>query len=155
MSMRAAAVFLALALQCASGRAAAGPWGWSEHALWKKKDYAPEAAPAKPVQAWERAIFYYKHNVSALQGRDCPSFPSCSEFTLRSMRLYGFWRGFFMGVERIYLRENPGMQDGFYMKVNINGENKFYDPPEANDIFAPADWRLADPDFRGLYPGAS
>jgi putative component of membrane protein insertase Oxa1/YidC/SpoIIIJ protein YidD len=149
---------LGLALLLASGAAADPlPWGWREHARWGA---AAPAAQGPPVMAeapaWERAIRYYKRNVSVLQGPRCPSYPSCSEFTLRSMRLFGFWRGFFMGVERIYLRENAGMDRGPYLRLELgDGERKFYDPPEADDVFAPEDWRLADPEYRGLFPGGT
>jgi hypothetical protein len=64
------------------------------------------------------------------------------------MHKCGFFWGLVMGIERIYLRENPDMNNRIhYNSVWIKGEEKVYDPPEANYLFEKHDWRIVDPDY--------
>jgi len=64
------------------------------------------------------------------------------------MDKYGFFAGFLMGIERIYIRENGDMQRRLhYYPIAVGGEIKVYDPPEANAVFRKTDWRVLRPDF--------
>lgn len=90
---------------------------------------------------------YYQENVSPRQGPKCPASPSCSGFTLSAMRKYGFATGFFMGMDRIYFRENFDMK---YLKhyrqvVLKNNTTRVYDPVEANYVFSKKSWSIIDP----------
>jgi uncharacterized protein len=95
----------------------------------------------------------YQKNVSPKQGPKCPALPSCSSFTLSAMNQYGFVRGFIMGLDRIYFRENFDMKYlKHYLPVFLPGNlAKVYDPVEANNIFRKKDWTLIDPDFSYSY----
>jgi len=96
------------------------------------------------------AIMYYKKNVSPLQGERCPCFPTCSSYTLYSMLEFGFFTGFIIGADRIFIRESDDMFKGsMYFKTNENSYLKggYYDIPEANNLFVKKDWRYIDPGF--------
>ncbi|MGA1978264.1 MAG: membrane protein insertion efficiency factor YidD [Bacteroidales bacterium] len=96
-----------------------------------------------------KALKYYQKNISPRQGKNCPAMPSCSSFTLSAMSEYGFIRGFFMGLDRIYFRENPDMKNlRHYLQVTLpDNLTKVYDPVEANNIFSQKEWTIIDPDF--------
>lgn len=103
----------------------------------------------KPL--YGKLIWFYKKKISPVQARRCPYYPSCSTYTLYSMKKYGFLWGFFMGLERLYLRENTdALRKIHYLPVNMGGAEIAYDPPEANYIFGKKDWRTLHPDFRHL-----
>jgi len=97
-----------------------------------------------------QSIRYYKKNVSPMQGERCPAFPTCSSYTLYSMLEYGFFTGFIIGADRLFIRESDDMFKGsMYFKTDDNSYLKggYYDIPEANNLFIKKDWRYIDPDF--------
>ncbi len=61
---------------------------------------------AGPVDRWTRrgargAIRFYQLTLSALIGRQCRHWPSCSEYTDEAVRRHGLWAGGWMGLARI------------------------------------------------------
>jgi putative membrane protein insertion efficiency factor len=58
------------------------------------------------MTAWPRrlahwAIRFYQLTLSALMGRRCRYFPSCSEYTDDAVALHGVWAGSWIGLARI------------------------------------------------------
>ena len=95
---------------------------------------------------YEKFIGFYQQKVSTRQGHRCPCLPTCSNYTLFAMDMYGLFWGFIMGVERIYIRENMDMKYRIhYLTIWREGRPKVYDLPEANFIFKKKDWRIVDP----------
>lgn len=54
----------------------------------------------------------YQISISPLTGSNCRFYPTCSEYTITALQLYGPCRGVFMGVRRI-LRCNPWNPGGY------------------------------------------
>ena len=124
-------------------------WGWdiSNYPI-SDVNYFQErvSSPKYRKKIYGEIIWFYKKNVSPKQGSRCPCFPSCSTYTLYSMKEYGFFWGFIMGIERIYIRENFDVTYRIhYVPIWINGKEKVYDPPEANYLFGKKDWRIVNP----------
>ena len=42
----------------------------------------------------------------------CRYIPTCSEYTIEALTIYGFWKGWFLGIKRI-LRCNPFGKSGY------------------------------------------
>ena len=125
-------------------------WGWNSHE--NKKNYFENEILKNNRTLFSKLIWYYKKNVSPKQGPRCPCFPSCSTFTLYSMKKYGFFWGLIMGIERIYFRENLDITYRIrYLTLEVNGKEKVYDPPEANFIFHKKDWRIIDPFYFNVF----
>ena len=122
---------------------------------WAKPVSARDTSKGTVVKAknssklYRSALKAYQRDVSPRQGPKCPASPSCSSFTLQAMDNYGFLKGFIMGLDRIYFRENFDMKYlKHYLPVYLQGSIvKVYDPVEANDIFRKKDWTLIDPYF--------
>jgi uncharacterized protein len=57
-------------------------------------------------------ITAYRYTVSAFVGRTCRHAPSCSEYTRDCIWRFGFWRGGWMGLARVW-RCRPGGTHGF------------------------------------------
>jgi putative membrane protein insertion efficiency factor len=54
----------------------------------------------------------YQLSLSALVGRSCRHLPTCSEYTMDAIRRHGAWRGFWLGLSRIW-RCSPFGTDGY------------------------------------------
>lgn len=64
-----------------------------------------------PRRAAHYAIRGYQLSFSALVGRQCRHWPSCSEYTDEAIQTHGVWTGTWIGLARIS-RCNPWGTDG-------------------------------------------
>jgi len=104
-----------------------GPWGRDSHQQDHRKQ--GDAAP----NPFRFLVEVYRENISPIDGKDCPMYPSCSEYSIQSFKKHGFLVGWMMTVDRLFrcgrdeLRLSP--------QVMVNGERRCYDPPENNDFW--------------------
>ena len=49
-----------------------------------------------------KKIKIYKFLVSPLLGDSCRYYPSCSDYSIDSLKTYGLFKGFFLSVKRIF-----------------------------------------------------
>jgi putative membrane protein insertion efficiency factor len=49
-----------------------------------------------------KLIKLYKFLISPLFGNSCRYFPTCSEFSIEALKTYGFFRGLYMSLKRIF-----------------------------------------------------
>jgi len=92
-------------------------------------------------------------HLRAVRGGECPMAPTCSEYCRQAFEKHGFLMGWLMSVDRLLrcgrdeLRISP--------HVFINGEQKTYDPLDANDFWwapSPLEKRYAGIGLRGDVP---
>ncbi|WP_160164984.1 membrane protein insertion efficiency factor YidD [Chrysiogenes arsenatis] len=71
----------------------------------------------------------YQETLSRTDHSRCPSYPSCSHYTLEAIDRFGLWRGMFMGADRMLheadMSDNPS-------RIFRNGRWYVYDPIERN-----------------------
>jgi uncharacterized protein len=98
-------------------------------------------SPEKTPQGQEKHGFnplrsfveFYRVYISPIDGKDCPMYPSCSEYSIQSFKKHGLFIGWAMTCDRLYrcgrdeLRLSP--------EIIVNGEFRCYDPVEANDFW--------------------
>ena len=49
-----------------------------------------------------KLIKIYKYLISPLLGNSCRYFPTCSDYTIEALKTYGFFRGLFLSLKRIF-----------------------------------------------------
>lgn len=136
-------------------------WGWKKEEILYNGWFEQENKQTRDDnQLYSRLIWIYKNSTTASRTKTCPCFPSCSTFTLYSMRKYGFIQGLIMGIDRIFIRESIQMiqQEVSYYKL-VPFEKTFhflkqgciYDIPEANNIFNTPEWRYYDPYYYSVF----
>lgn len=70
-------------------------------------------------------IYFYKIFISPLLPNTCIYYPSCSTYTLQSIKEFGVIKGIYLGAKRI-LRCRPNKIGGYDpIEVNIKGEIKW------------------------------
>lgn len=75
----------------------------------------------------------YRNYISPIDGKDCPMYPTCSEYSILCFKKHGFFIGWMMTCDRLYrcgrdeLRLSP--------KIIVNGEIRCNDPIENNDFW--------------------
>ena len=72
-------------------------------------------------------IKFYKYFISPVLGNNCRYLPTCSEYFIDSLKLNGFFKGFYLGIKRI-LRCHPikflGGGSGFDPAPNLKKGKK-------------------------------
>jgi len=59
-----------------------------------------------------RLIKFYKFFISPLFGNSCRYLPTCSEYSIESLKTFGFFKGLFLSLKRI-LSCHPWGRGGF------------------------------------------
>lgn len=78
-----------------------------------------------PKYIGQGLIWVYKKCISPLLPHSCKFLPSCSTYTSDSIREWGFFRGVWLGIKRIF-RCNPFAKGGVDpVKTNIKGDYKW------------------------------
>jgi putative membrane protein insertion efficiency factor len=67
---------------------------------------------ALPARLTVASIRLYQLTLSRLFGSRCRFHPSCSQYTLEAVSRYGFWRGWGLGLRRLF-RCHPFHDGGF------------------------------------------
>ncbi|UCG64254.1 MAG: membrane protein insertion efficiency factor YidD [Deltaproteobacteria bacterium] len=104
-----------------------GPWDQDSH---RQNSQKQVDATFNPLQL---LVEVYRRSISPIDGKDCPMYPSCSEYSIRSFKKHGFFIGWMMTGDRLFrcgrdeLRLSP--------QVIVNGERRCYDPLENNDFW--------------------
>ncbi|MBW2093519.1 MAG: membrane protein insertion efficiency factor YidD [Deltaproteobacteria bacterium] len=83
------------------------------------------------VGAW--LVTLYRDHLSKVDGDRCPSFPSCSSYSVQAFRKHGFIMGWMMTVDRLF---HEGSEEKRVSPlVYDHGRLKIYDPVENNDFW--------------------
>ena len=59
-----------------------------------------------------KLILAYKFLISPLLGNTCRYFPSCSDYSIEALKIYGFFKGGYLSLKRI-LSCHPFKEGGF------------------------------------------
>ncbi|MFH1481836.1 MAG: membrane protein insertion efficiency factor YidD [Pseudomonadota bacterium] len=81
--------------------------------------------------AW--VVSFYRNYISPVDGDRCPSYPSCSSYSMMAIRKHGFFVGWVMTVDRL-VHEGKG-ETRVSPMIFSNGRWKIYDPVENNDFW--------------------
>lgn len=74
----------------------------------------------------------HRNYISPIDGKTCPMYPSCSEYSLLCFEKHGFFVGWVMTCDRL-LHETDEIRKA--PVVYINGLERSYDPIENNDFW--------------------
>jgi hypothetical protein len=75
----------------------------------------------------------YKNHISPVDGKRCPSYPSCSSYAEQALKKHGFVRGWMMTVDRLIHEGDE--ETSVSPLVIVDGEAKIFDPVENNDFW--------------------
>jgi hypothetical protein len=102
-----------------------GPW--KEHAT----DPSPSEQQYK-VSPLSILVQLHREYLSPIDGKECPMYPSCSQYSLLCLRKHGTLVGWMMSCDRL-LHEADEMRRA--PLIYVNGEVRFHDPVDNNDFW--------------------
>ncbi len=75
---------------------------------------------------------FYQRVLSPIDGRDCPSYPSCSQYAVQAVRLHGLLAGSWLALDR-FIHESGDLQRPLW--VRAGGRLRSFDPLSRNDFW--------------------
>ena len=95
-----------------------------------------QRAESRPSTAGQRflgsLIGFYKKYISPVDGSSCPSYPTCSQYSLDAIQKHGVLIGLVMTSDRL-MHEYDEIRIAPLIKVN--NSRQVYDPVENNDFW--------------------
>jgi putative component of membrane protein insertase Oxa1/YidC/SpoIIIJ protein YidD len=89
----------------------------------------------------------YQTAISPHRAGACPMEPSCSRYGLQALHEAGWFQGWLMTLDRLFLRENPGMA-AHVVWIEVDGVPRPFDPPAFDDLSGEVPWPLKPSDLR-------
>jgi hypothetical protein len=99
---------------------------------WQARDTCPSDQERKVVIPLGILVEFHRNYLSPIDGKECPMYPSCSEYSLLCLRKHGALVGWMMSCDRL-LHEPDEMREA--PLIYVNGQARFHDPVENNDFW--------------------
>ncbi|MBW2027835.1 MAG: membrane protein insertion efficiency factor YidD [Deltaproteobacteria bacterium] len=114
-----------------------GPFSYHARAIASEDTPATQAGDSAPKRSgpnFAAAIAsFYRDHISPVDGSSCPSYPSCSSYSIEAFKKHGFFVGWMMTVDRL-IHEGKDEQKVSSV-VYQGGKWRIYDPVENNDFW--------------------
>jgi len=78
-------------------------------------------------------VSIFKKYISPIDSDRCPSYPTCSSYSLKAFKKHGFIMGWLMTVDRLI--HEGGEEKKISPSITVDGIEKIYDPVENNDFW--------------------
>ncbi len=96
------------------------------------KNHPPNHPPTPGQRFLGSLIGFYGKYISPVDGKNCPCYPTCSQYSLDAIRKHGVLIGLVMTADRL-MHENDEIRIAPLIKVNHS--RQVYDPVESNDFW--------------------
>ena len=104
---------------------------WEDEGAWRSDPASRSDDSGVNPGAWLVSIF--RDHISAVDGDRCPSFPTCSVYSVKSFKKHGFFIGWMMTVDRL-IHEGKD-ETSVSPLVYSGGKLRIFDPIENNDFW--------------------
>ena len=101
---------------------------------WKERGTPPSPSEQehKTFSPLGTLVQFHRNYLSPIDGKECPMYPSCSEYSLLCLKKHGAFVGWMMSCDRLLHEGNEMRQAPL---IYVNGEARFHDPVENNDFW--------------------
>ena len=101
---------------------------------WKERgtDSPPSHQESRVFNPLGILVQFHRNYLSPIDGKECPMYPSCSEYSLLCLKKHGAFTGWVMSCDRL-LHEADEMRQA--PLIYVDGEARFHDPVENNDFW--------------------
>jgi len=99
---------------------------------WKKSTKSAFSQIRKTtINPLKNFVMFYKDYISPIDGKQCPMYPSCSQYSIECFEKYGLIMGWLMTCDRLFHEADEMKQAPMIL---INNRFRFYDPVK-NNVF--------------------
>jgi len=104
------------------------------YALEQRTPAEKNAGETKPgINPGSFVVSLFRKYVSPVDSNRCPSYPSCSSYSVNAFKKHGFIKGWLMTVDRLI--HEGSEEKNTSPSIKVDGVEKIYDPVENNDFW--------------------
>jgi len=96
------------------------------------KRYGKSSSQGPVEMLLKSGVVFYQKFLSSQWGNECSHYPSCSKYSILSIKKYGAVMGFILTFDRLQHESNEAR---FSPLIKVDGITKVYDPVENNDFW--------------------
>ncbi len=109
-----------------------GPWGRGPSIASTSEHRAGQEAPSPAASLFRLPVVFFQRVISPVDGDRCPSYPTCSAYSIQAYERNGALLGTLMTVDRLF--HEPSEAE-FAPTIEVYGVVRIYDPVSANEFW--------------------
>jgi hypothetical protein len=109
-----------------------GPWGQGPANAPTLQQQTGQETPSPAAFLFRLPIVFFQRVISPVDGDRCPSYPTCSAYSMQAYERHGALLGTLMTVDRLF--HEPSEAE-FAPTIKVYGVVRIYDPVWANEFW--------------------
>jgi len=120
-----------------------GPWDQRSTGAPASSQPRSAETPSPAASFFRLLVTFFQRVISPVDGDRCPSYPTCSAYSIQAYEQHGAVLGTLMTVDRLF-HENS--EADFAPIIEVHGVSRIYDPVWANEFWKEQQGRRARPE---------
>jgi putative component of membrane protein insertase Oxa1/YidC/SpoIIIJ protein YidD len=109
-----------------------GPWGQGPANASRPKQQSGQETMSAGAFLFRLPIVFFQRVISPVDGDRCPSYPTCSAYSMQAYERHGALLGTLMTVDRLF---HEASEAEFAPTIKVHGVVRIYDPVWANEFW--------------------
>ena len=120
-----------------------GPWEQRPTGASAPLQQTERETPSSAASLFRLPVAFFQRVVSPVDGDRCPSYPTCSTYSLQAYQRHGAVLGTLMTVDRLFHEDSEAE---FAPIIEVHGMRRIYDPVWANEFWKEKEGKRASPE---------
>jgi hypothetical protein len=109
-----------------------GPWGQEPTNAPKLQQQSGQETSSPAASLFRLPLVFFQRVISPVDGDRCPSYPTCSAYSIQAYERHGALLGTLMTVDRLF---HEASEEEFAPSIKVHGVVRIYDPVWANEFW--------------------
>jgi hypothetical protein len=109
-----------------------GPWDQRPTGALAASQPWSHETPSPAASFFRLLVTFFQRVISPVDGDRCPSYPTCSAYSIQAYEQHGAVLGTLMTVDRLFHEDSEGE---FSPIIEVHGVRRIYDPVWANEFW--------------------
>ncbi|MFP3870584.1 MAG: membrane protein insertion efficiency factor YidD [Syntrophobacteria bacterium] len=109
-----------------------GPWEQAPGRTWEQRRQGGQDSPSVASGFFCSLLGFFQRVISPVDGSRCPSYPTCSNYSMQAYKKHGALLGTLMTLDRLI---HEASEARFAPMIEVNGVQRIYDPLAANEFW--------------------
>jgi len=117
-----------------------GPWNPRPPGGLASSQERSQETPSPAASFFRLLVTFFQRVISPVDGDRCPSYPTCSAYSIQAYEQHGAVLGTLMTVDRLFHEDSEGE---FAPIIEVYGVRRIYDPLWANEFWKETEGKRA------------
>jgi hypothetical protein len=120
-----------------------GPWDQRPTGAPASSQLRSHETPSPAASFFRLLVIFFQRVISPVDADRCPSYPTCSAYSIQAYEQHGAVLGTLMTVDRLF---HESAEADFAPMIEVHGVSRIYDPVWANEFWQEKEGRRARPE---------